>query len=64
MTILVTSCAGFIGSNFVRYWLENHPADKVVNFDKLTYAGRLSSTKDFKADPNYRFIKGDITAQS
>lgn len=61
MKLLVTGGAGFIGSNFVRYWLKNHPEDKVLNLDKLTYAGHLSSLKDVESNPNYRFIKGDIT---
>ena len=58
--LLVTGGAGFIGSNFIRYWLKNHPLDKVVNLDKLTYAGHLSSTNDFSNNPNYKFVKGDI----
>ena len=56
MKLLVTGGAGFIGSNFVHYWLKNHPKDKIVNFDKLTYAGNLVNLKkieellpDFKA---------------
>jgi len=60
MKLLVTGGAGFIGSNFIRYWLKNYPEDKIVNLDKLTYAGHLSSTKDFAGSPNYRFIQGDI----
>ncbi len=60
MKLLVTGGAGFIGSNFIRYWLENYPEDKIVNLDKLTYAGHLSSTKNFKDNKNYSFIKGDI----
>lgn len=60
MRILVTGGAGFIGSNFIRYWLNNYPKDKVVNLDKLTYAGHVSSTKDFKSNKNYKFVKGDI----
>lgn len=61
MKLLVTGGAGFIGNNFIRYWLKNHPEDTVINLDKLTYAGHLSSTKDFKSNPNYKFVKGDIT---
>ncbi len=60
MKILVTGGAGFIGSNFIHYWLENHPGDQVVNFDKLTYAGHLESLEDVKSNPNYQFIQGDI----
>jgi len=61
MKILVTGGAGFIGSNFIRHWLSAHPSDQIVNLDKLTYAGHLSSTKDFSDNSNYTFIKGDIT---
>ena len=46
MKLLVTGGAGFIGSNFVRYWLKNHPKDKIVNFDKLTYAGNLANLQE------------------
>lgn len=60
MKLLVTGGAGFIGSNFIRYWFKQHPDDKIVNLDKLTYAGHLSSTKDFADNPNYKFVKGDI----
>jgi len=60
MNILVTGGAGFIGSNFIRYWLEKHPADKIVNLDALTYAGNPENLKDIENDPNYRFVKGDI----
>ena len=62
--ILVTGGAGFIGSNFVNYWLKNHPQDQVVNFDKLTYAGNLQNLDSVKDHPNYTFIKGDITSAS
>ncbi len=61
MELLVTGGAGFIGGNFIRYWLENHPEDPVRNFDKLTYAGHLASLNDLADNPNYRFIQGDIT---
>jgi len=58
--LLVTGGAGFIGSNFIRYWLKKYPKDNIINLDKLTYAGHLSTTKDFKNNKNYRFTKGDI----
>ncbi len=60
MKLLVTGGAGFIGNNFIRYWLKNHSDDKVINLDKLTYAGHLSSTRDFSSNKNYTFVKGDI----
>ena len=61
-TILVTGGAGFIGSNFVRYWLAHHPNDRVVNYDLLTYAANPASLDDVaehEAD-RYVFVKGDI----
>jgi len=61
MKILVTGGAGFIGSNFIRYWFKNHPQDQIVNLDILTYAGNLDNLKDVSNNPNYTFIKGDIT---
>jgi len=60
MKILVTGGAGFIGSNFILYWLKNHPQDFVVNLDKLTYAGNLENLKSIQNNPNYQFIQGDI----
>jgi dTDP-glucose 4,6-dehydratase len=60
MKILVTGGAGFIGSNFIRYWLKNHRRDKIVNLDKLTYAGSLKSLKGIADISRYSFIKGDI----
>ena len=59
--VLVTGGAGFIGANFVHYWLKNHPEDEVVNFDKLTYAGNINNLDDIKDNPKYKFVKGDIT---
>lgn len=60
MKLLVTGGAGFIGSNFVRYWLKTHPEDSIINLDKLTYAGNLENLKDIEHTPTYTFIKGDI----
>lgn len=60
MKILVTGGAGFIGSNFILYWLKNYPNDQIVNLDSLTYAGNLENLKEVESNPNYRFIKGDI----
>lgn len=60
MKLLVTGGAGFIGSNFIHYWLEKYPDDEIVNLDLLTYAGNLESLKDVKTNSHYRFIKGDI----
>ncbi len=59
--LLVTGGAGFIGSNFIRYWLANHPGDQLINLDALTYAGNLESLSDIEQQPNYRFVHGDIT---
>lgn len=58
--ILVTGGAGFIGSNFIHYWLKKYPKDKIINLDKLTYAGNLNSLKDIEDSKNYSFVRGDI----
>lgn len=60
MKLLVTGGAGFIGSNFILYWMKNHPGDSIVNFDKLTYAGNLENLKEIEKNPNYTFVHGDI----
>jgi dTDP-glucose 4,6-dehydratase len=60
MRILVTGGAGFIGSNFILYWLKNHPQDEIINLDKLTYAGNLENLKAVEKNPRYSFIKADI----
>ncbi|MBI2051417.1 dTDP-glucose 4,6-dehydratase [Candidatus Roizmanbacteria bacterium] len=60
MKLLVTGGAGFIGSNFILYWVKNQPNDQVVNLDLLTYAGNLESLSSVKGNPNYTFVKGDI----
>jgi dTDP-glucose 4,6-dehydratase len=59
-TILVTGCAGFIGSNFVPYFLDKYPQYNLVNLDLLTYAGNLENLKECEDNPRYKFIKGDI----
>lgn len=60
MKILVTGGAGFIGANFVLYWLRQHPEDSILNVDKLTYAGNLENLKEVQSNPNYSFLKADI----
>ena len=64
MTVLVTGGAGFIGSNFMFYWMNKHPENRVVCMDKLTYAGNLSTLKSVMDKPNFRFLKGDICDKS
>ena len=59
MTILVTGCAGFIGSNFVHTWLASSN-EMVVNLDKLTYAGNLANLDVLKDDKRHVFVRGDI----
>lgn len=59
-SLLVTGGAGFIGSNFVRMVLSEHPDCLVVNLDKLTYAGNLENLAEYMKHPNHRFVKGDI----
>ncbi len=59
-TILVTGCAGFIGSNFVPYFLEKYLEYNLINIDLLTYAGNLDNLKEVEENPRYKFIKGDI----
>ncbi len=58
MRLMITGGAGFIGSNFVRYWIENHPGDHVVVYDALTYAGSLTSLADLEG--SFKFVEGDI----
>lgn len=63
MKLLVTGGAGFIGSNFILYWLKKYPQDKIINLDKLTYAGNLENLKSVEKNPNYSFVQGDICNQ-
>ncbi len=58
--ILVTGCAGFIGSNFVPYFLDKYENYNIINLDLLTYAGDLENLKECESNPRYKFIKGDI----
>jgi len=58
--LLVTGGAGFIGANFVHYWLREYPDDRVVVLDALTYAGNLASLAATRGNPAYRFVQGDI----
>jgi dTDP-glucose 4,6-dehydratase len=60
MKLLVTGGAGFIGSNFIRYVLQNHSDCVISNLDKLTYAGNLENLRDVEGNPRYSFIRGDI----
>lgn len=59
-TIIVTGGAGFIGGNFIHYYLSSYPEDRVVCIDKLTYAGNLSTLAPVMDNPNFRFVKLDI----
>jgi dTDP-glucose 4,6-dehydratase len=60
MTMLVTGGAGFIGSNFIRHMLAEHPETPIVNLDALTYAGNPESLRDVADNPNYTFVQDDI----
>ena len=62
--LLITGAAGFIGSNFVHYWMAQHPEDRVIVLDALTYAGNLANLDPVKGKPNFRFIHGDIRDQA
>lgn len=64
MRVLITGGCGFIGSNFIRYFTKKHPKYKVLNIDKLTYAGNLENLKGFTRYKNYHFIKADICDRS
>ncbi len=60
MKLLITGGAGFIGSNFIRYFLDAHPDCAVLNLDKLTYAANLDNLSAIASRPNYQFVQGDI----
>lgn len=64
MKLLVTGGAGFIGSNFVHYILREYQQDQVVNIDALTYAGNLENLTTVENNPNYKFVRADITDRS
>lgn len=59
-TLLVTGGCGFIGSNFVRRFLQSHPDWKILNVDKLTYSGNRENTRELEGNSRYEFMKGDI----
>lgn len=59
-TVIITGGAGFIGGNCVHYWLAEHPEDRVICLDKLTYAGNLSTLAPAMDNPRFRFVRGDI----
>lgn len=61
MKLLVTGGAGFIGSNFVQFWMNAHPDDTIVNVDVLTYAGNLENLLSVSSKPNYRFVHANIS---
>lgn len=63
-TILITGGAGFIGSNFIPYFMKEHPEYFIINLDKLTYAGNLDNLQECEDNPNYQFIHGDICDKS
>ena len=58
--ILVTGGSGFIGSNFVHYWIKRHPEDRIINLDALTYAGNPENLRAVEDHPTYRFVHGNI----
>ncbi|NQZ57845.1 MAG: GDP-mannose 4,6-dehydratase, partial [Lentisphaeraceae bacterium] len=63
-TLLVTGAAGFIGSNFVQYWLGKYPQDKVIGFDALTYAGNKANLDGIITNANFTFVHANICDQS
>ena len=59
-SILITGGAGFIGANFIPYFIEKYKDYHIINLDKLTYAGNLSNLMECENNPRYKFVKGDI----
>jgi dTDP-glucose 4,6-dehydratase len=62
MRVLVTGGCGFIGSNFIKYFIKKHPSYEILNVDKLTYAGNLENLKDIRRRKSYHFAKADISS--
>src|SRR3989338_11190731 len=60
MKLLVTGGLGFIGSNFIRYWIKKYPQDEIVNLDVETYAANHANLGEIESQAHYSFIKGDI----
>ncbi|MGH8004098.1 MAG: dTDP-glucose 4,6-dehydratase [Limisphaerales bacterium] len=63
MKVLVSGGAGFIGSNFIRHFLQSRTDVEIINFDKLTYAGNLENLADIEGNSRYRFVRGDVAAR-
>ena len=63
-TIMITGGAGFIGSNFIAYFLDKYPTVHILNLDKLTYAGSKENLSEFIDDPRHTFVQGDICDQN
>ena len=60
MKLLITGCAGFIGANFTKYWLDKYPTDTVVGVDLLTYAANIDALEMLKKEKRFTFYRADI----